>query len=472
MSFRINTNVTALNALRSLNETSQQFGATVSRLATGLRINAAADDPAGLIISEVFRAQIGSLEQASRNNQDAINMAKTAEAALDEVSRLLRDARSLAIGALNTGVVSESQKQANQVQLNSIIESITRIATNTAFGTKKLLDGTAGVQAVSTDPGRYASMTFTGRFNGAAITTNSAITIQVTTAAAQAVITGTNTFATGNTTLSAGQFVVNGVAFTTTTNTTVNQLVAALNEASDRTGVVASFQNGGGIVLRTLKYGSQAQITLTDPNGVLLSAAPYHLLASGTNAVVTVSINNGSGTVNATFTGGLAGRDGLTVTDADGNVIRLTEAGNATSGAIMGGQLIAGLSRFQIGANAGETASMSLGNFSAASLNLTGLDLTTSQGASQTLQRIDAAIDFVSQQRGVIGSFQRNVLESNLRSLAVAHERLSDTESAIRNADMAYEMTQFTRLQILQASGIAALQQANASHQAVLQLLR
>src|SRR5688572_6189899 len=145
MSFRVNTNVNAMNALRNVGMTGMGLSSSINKLSTGLRINSAADDPAGLIISENFRAQISGIDQAIRNNQDAVNYARPAEGALDEVNRLLRDARTLAVAAGNTGTLSAAQIQANQSQLNSIITSITRISQQAQFGTKKLLDGSAGV---------------------------------------------------------------------------------------------------------------------------------------------------------------------------------------------------------------------------------------------------------------------------------------------------------------------------------------
>src|SRR5262245_48195255 len=117
MSFRVNTNIEAMGALRNLGQTGYEYSKSISRLSTGLRISSAADDPAGLIISENFRAQIGGLEQALRNNQDAVNYAKTAEGALDEVNKLLRDARALAVASGNSGTLSSEQLQANQSQL-------------------------------------------------------------------------------------------------------------------------------------------------------------------------------------------------------------------------------------------------------------------------------------------------------------------------------------------------------------------
>src|SRR5688572_32799228 len=128
MSFRVNTNVSAMNALRNVAQTGAAFSKSMTRLSTGLRINGASDDPAGLIISENFRAQIAGIDQAVRNSQDAINYAKTAEGALDEVNRLLRDARALAVAAGNSATLSDEQNQANQRQMSSIVASISRIS--------------------------------------------------------------------------------------------------------------------------------------------------------------------------------------------------------------------------------------------------------------------------------------------------------------------------------------------------------
>src|ERR1051325_3328601 len=134
MSLRINTNVTALNALRNLDQTSNSVSASIERLSSGLRINRAADDPAGLIISEGLRAQIDGLNQAISNSQEATNVIKTAEGALSEVNNLLRNIRTLAVHAANTGVNDQVSVQADQTQISSAISSIERISSQTQFG--------------------------------------------------------------------------------------------------------------------------------------------------------------------------------------------------------------------------------------------------------------------------------------------------------------------------------------------------
>lgn len=482
MSFRVNTNVAAMNALRNVSNTSSSFQKSITKLSTGLRINSAADDPAGLIISENFRAQIASIDQAVRNNQDAVNYVKTAEGALDEVSRLLRDARTLALGAANTGVLSSAQIQANQNQLRSIGDSVTRIAQQTQFGTKKLLDGSSGVQASNLSSANVSNISFGGSFNTVAITTDSLITVSVTTAGTRAALTGSVTFTTATDTVAAGSFSINGRTFTTSASTTIMDVVNMINAASTSTGVSANFVAGGGVELSATEYGATGNFTLSDASGVINAAGIA--TAAGTDAVAAVIIDSNGATAGGlstvTFTGGKNGSNGLSLTDVAGNTILLTEAGNASSSAFTAGHLKVGLTQFQIGANAGQTTAMSIGNFAAdqlgtnvvAGFNLSNLDITTVSGANDAIKIIDAAIEQITTSRGNLGNFQRNQLDSNIRSLGVARENLADTESAIRDTDVAEEMTNFTKLQILQQSGMAVLTQANAMPQSVLSLLR
>jgi flagellin len=479
MSFRVNTNIVAMNALRNLGVSGTELGQSINRLSTGLRINSAADDPAGLIASEIFRAQIGGLDQAIKNNQDAVNYAKTAEGALDEVNRLLRDARALAVASANTGTLTEAQAQANQNQLISIADSISRIANQTQFGTKRLLDGSAGVVASITDGANVAGISFTGNFNGAAITTNSIVTMQVTTAATKATVTGTRTFAAATTTVNAGSFTINGLTFSTSNTDTISDVVARINNSSSSTGVSASWTAGAGVVLTQGNYGSNARVDFSDSTGVLLSAAGT-LASVGTDSVASVIIDSNGATAGGLATVTFDKGKGLVLRDSTGNALTLTENGNLTNSLTAIAQLTVGSAQFQIGANVGQTINLALGNFSAAQLggtavsgkNMSNLDLTSATGANEALQVIDAAITQVSESRGAIGSFQRNAIDSNIRSLGIAKENLAASESQMRDTDVAAEMTNFTRLQILQQAGMAVLAQANSAPQAVLALLR
>jgi len=477
MSFRINTNIDALTALTNLDNTGQSLSSSINRLSTGLQINSAADNPAGFIRAQGFQAQLSGINQALANNQDAINYSKTAEGALTEVGTLLDSARTLAVASGNTATLDPSAIQANQSQLNSIVASINRIASSTTFGTKNLLNGSAGVQASNSNAADVNSLAFTGQFNGVAITTPSAVTVAVTQAATQAQVVSSRTFAFGTTTVSAGTFSINGTTFNTTSSETVNQVVQAINAAQGTTGITATYLTGGAVTLTQGSYGSANSINLSDANGVLESAAGS-ANAAGLNAQGTATINNGSALVTVNFTGGLYGNSALALRDGDGNQIDLTNAGNAV-GSFLAGQLTVGAAQFQIGGSYGDTASLSIGNYSASQLglgavsglSLANLDLTTATGANNALQVIDKAINDVSSGQGAIGNFQTNVLQAQVTSLQSAQENITSSLSSIQDVNVASEMTNYTQLQILEQAGVSVLAQANAEPQAVLKLL-
>src|SRR5581483_6267241 len=367
MSFRVNTNLGALNALRNLGITSDEFSRSITRLSTGLRITTAADDPAGLIISENFRAQINGLQQAVQNNQDAINYAKTAEGALDEVSRLLNDARKLAVASGNTGALDSTAVQANQNQIQSILSSIDRIATQTQFGKKKLLDGSAGIVSTVTDAVDYDYINIGGTFGGFSVNSNGPITVQITSAATQASITGSvDLSANGlSTIIGAGSFVINGLTITTDGTETLGTLLARFNQSSNITGVNFGF-DGTNVVLTQNTYGSNYKISFTDTAGLLNAAG--NSTAAGTDAIATVTVTTSNGATTATFTGGRNGDQGLKLTDNYGNAIVLTEAGNTVGAAAAVGMIEAGSATFQIGANAGQTVALSLPNMMSSQL--------------------------------------------------------------------------------------------------------
>lgn len=495
MSLRINTNMSALNALRNVERASDGFGRSIEKLASGLRINRSADDPAGLIRSEDLRAQIVGLEQAISNSQDATNLIKTAEGALDEMHNLLRSMRQLAVASGNTGTNDLTALQANQNQIASAIDSINRISAQTQFGTKKLLDGTAGTTAVVTDFTRVGGLFFGGSIFGSvggaasqdyAIGTGT-ITIDVTTAATRAQVTGDRDYASATAIIqTSASVVINGVSFTTQAGTTTLQsFVDQINSQTSVTGVVAELVPNGAnlnVRLRAAEYGANFSVTVNDAQAILHTTATT-ASDTGTNAAATVSIRNiDNGVVTVLFTGGKASGDsGLRLTDAKGNVLLLTEFGNHTTngdGAI--GRTSAGQLEFQIGANAGQTARFSINNMRADKIgtgvvsgkSLKDVDVTKTGGAEEALKIIDAAIQQVSKLRGDMGAFQKNVLESNMRSLSVAKENLTATESAIRDTNFAEETSRFTKFQILQQAGMSVLGQANFAPQGVLQLIR
>ena len=486
MSLRINTNTAAMTALRNLTNVTEEFARSIERLSSGLRINRGADDPAGLIISENLRAQLVGLAQATNNAQDAANLVKTAEGALDEIQNLLRTMRQLAVHAANTGVNDITAVMADQTQIRSALESINRIAEQTQFATKRLLDGSAGMSAQITDPARIAGIYIGSIFNGAIVQSGS-VTIQVTREATRARIDGSQVWTGLNTTLNnnAGTLVINGQSITLSSTDTVQTMINRINALTSVTGVSAQASlasNGYVVNLIQVNYGANFRIDANQSTSILRTGGAANISAQGTDAQVTVTVMTSAGVTSATFTGGRSpGDSGLKVKDAYGNTLLLTEAGNGNINqsyrvAVVTAQSLV----FQIGANAGQVTRLSLGDTRASRLGTTAvpnkslqdIDVTSQQGAQDAIRIVDEAISQISQLRGNIGAFQRQVLESTIRSLNIARENLAASESAIRDTNMAEEVMNYTKLQILQQAGMAVLAQANAVPQSVLALLR
>jgi flagellin len=481
MSIRINTNTTSINAHNNLLNTSDALSRSIERLSSGLRINRSADDPAGLVISENLRAQISGVTQAMANANDAVNLVKTAEGALSEVHSLLRTMRSLALHAANTGINDLTAVQADQTQINSAIESINRIAQQTQFGTKRLLDGTSGIAAAVTRSDYVAGMFVGGRIgDGSVITPSGAVELTVGTAAERATFVGTvATFADANELVGAsGTIVINGASIQVSENESVQNVINKINDLTSATGVRASF-NADHVELTTTQYGSQFSITASESTAILGFDGSTE---TGVDAAATVVYDKGGANeTSVAFTGGVAaGESGLKLRDASGNIILLTENGNLNASADQIGTVTVGSLSFAVGANADQTVALSLGNVQAsqlgttvvASVTLASVDVTTATGANNALKVIDEAISQISTLRANLGSFQKQSLESTMRSLGVTKENLAASESAIRDTDMAAEMVSFTRSQILMQAGTAMLAQANAMPQQVLQLLR
>ena len=497
MGLQINTNISALNSLRNLQNVNNAVSSSIQKLSSGLRINEAADDPAGLIISEGLRAQVDGLNQAISNSQEAGNVIKTAEGALSTVSDLLRNVRTLAVHAANTGVNDQVAVQADQTQIQSAISSIQRIAEQTQFGAKKLLDGTSGTTASVVDTKSVAGASIGSTFGGVS-TQSGPVTITVNNAATRAASVGTATYASinasistvnGTTIGSGGSVVLNGQSISVSGSDTVQTLINKINNLSGATGVSANFTFGNGsgsVVLTQQSYGGNYKIDEAESANLILTGATNTVSASGLNATITVQaqtlVNGVVQTTTSVFSGGRsAGDSGLRAKDNYGNSILLTEAGNSTTtsgdGAI---NVTAGAVQFQVGANAGQTVSTSLGNIRATNLgntsvagsNLSLIDVTTQIGADNALKIADEAIGQVSQLRANLGAFQKNTLQSTIQYLGVGVENLQASTSQIRDTNVASEVVNLTKNQIIQQAATSVLAQANSAPQQVLALLR
>jgi flagellin len=508
MGLQINTNVTALNALRNLTNVSNAVASSIQKLSSGLRINQAADDPAGLIISESLRAQIDGLNQSIKNSQDATNVIKTAEGALTEVNSLLRNIRTLAVHAANTGVNDQIAVQADQTQIASAIASIERISEQTQFGTKHLLDGTSGISAAVVDTKNVSGIFVGGQFNNLS-TQSGTVNIVVNSAATRATVISAGAGAAAyytsiNSSLSTvnngtsgngGTVVINGQSIIVAGSDTVQSLINKINNLAGTTGVTADFTYAtavpggkGVIVLTQQNYGSNFAINESESSALIGGTAGT--LVKGLNATVTViasALVNGQVTSTiSTFVGGRSSTDsGIKVTDTLGNSILLTENALSNYDAAGTNQLTvatvtAGSLQFQIGGNSGQTVNASLGNTRTSNLgntvvagsNLSLVDVTTVTGANNAILIADNAIGQVSQLRANLGAFQANTLGSTINYLGVGVENLSASESQIRDTNVAQEVVNLTKNQIIQQAATSVLAQANTAPQQILRLLQ
>lgn len=472
-----------MTALRNLGMTEDKFNVSSTRLSTGLRINSAGDDPSGLVISEGMRAQLNGLSQAVKNAQDAVNMAKTAEGALDEVQTLLRNLRGLAVQSANSGVVDAGQLSANQASVRSIVDSINRISQNTSWGSKKLLNGSAGASVGVTNTDLVKSL-YLGNSIGGKIVKSGDVSLTMTTAATQTTTGGLSTsFADGNALVTAGVVVINGTTIKAEAGDSVSAFVAKINQQSSSTGVTAALTGSGPVQVKltSVKYGANFPINYNESVNIL-NGGNSATGTLGTNGVYQITTNvEPSGTASETFTGGQGpGVDGLTLSSQAGGRLSLNPAANLMGGTTVIGSLTAGVMKFQLGANSDQTANLSVNSVAADQLgiavspgkSIATLDLTSAAGATEAINIVDAAISQLSLMRGEIGAFQSHFLESTMRSLEVANENLTASESSIRDVDMAREMSEYTKVQILRQSGMAVLAQANQSSQNVLKLLQ
>jgi flagellin len=472
---RINTNVASLTAQRGLAKSQQNLNTTLQRLSTGLRINSGADDPAGLIASEGLRSEIQGINQAIDNSQQASNVISTGEGALNEVASLLLNIKSLVVQAANTGALSPDEISANQLQIDSAVSSITRIANTTTFAGLHLLNGSLDYITSGVNKTDIQSL----QINQANFGTNATIPVQVNviTSARPAALQFRASAVADNITIEiAGDTGVNTLTFTQGTN--ASAVAYAINQIRDTTGVSAALINAGnpasGINFYSTDYGSKSFVSVTAQSGTFDTTD-----ASG-GAKTRTSGRDAVATVNGALTVG----DGLHIKMNNASLDMAFDISKdlgvgATSFAITGGG-----SLFQLGAQVSSNqqvnigiqsvAASKLGNDTVGFLNdiVTGGSNTVvggnARGASQILE---SAISQVAVLRGRLGAFEKNTLDTNMNSLGVALENVTASESSIRDADFAVETSNLTRAQILTQAGTSVLATANSSPQSILSLL-
>jgi flagellin len=468
---RINTNVGAVIAQRHLGTSYQRLNGSLERLSTGLRINHGKDDPAGLIVSEQLQSEISAINQAVRNSQRASNIIATTEGALDEVANLLRSMQEKIVEAANRGGMSYDEIKANQLQIDSAVASITRIANTTTFAGRNLLDGsldyvTSGVQRSDID---------SVRVHGAQFGTRSTVPVEiVVTQSAQpaALGFGTSTLPSAVTIEIAGNLGTTTLSFAA--GESAAKIASAINTVSDAIGVSAllSTPPTAGFRIVSNKLGSRQFVQVS----VLSEDGSFPLTGAANRAVG----RDATASVNGALTLGDGNHLTLKTSTLDMEVTLNRSMGTGTTSFVItsGGAMFQlgprVNSNLQIGVGVQSVSASRLGNNDVGFLSqiVTGGEYSLVNNEERRASAIvNEAIQQISVLRGRLGAFEKNTLETNVNQLGITVENLMASYSTIRDADFAYETSQLTRNQVLVSSGTSVLGLANQVPQSVLQLL-
>lgn len=479
MGLMVNTNTASINAQRNLNNTTRSLGQSFQRLSSGLRINSAKDDAAGLAISERFSTQIRGLNQAVRNTNDGVSLAQTAEGGLQESGSILQRMRELSVQSAND-TNTTADRESIQEEIGALVDELDRIATKTTFNNQTLLDGSfTGAKfhiganfrenlTVSVKDSRSDALGRQARYSSS---------VDITTAGA-------------GDALSDGDVTVNGVTIRSTVaaddqlSTTLNAAsaiskAAAINDSSNFTGVTA-------IVEKTeiVATADITAVTMDSTNNIAINGKVLTGFRVQDNDADDTLINQ----INAVSdeTGVVASLDvdnRLVLSADDGRNIELSVLGNGTrtglggvGTSVTGGRLtLQSEDQYQLGG----AATSKLGDVGGAGATLFGvnsdnsvqnIDVTSRDGANEAIATLDIAIGQVSAHRGELGAVQ-NRLASTVRNLEVSSENLSASRSRIRDADFASETATFSRNKIVQQAGVSVLAQANQQPNIALSLL-
>ncbi|SFM42409.1 flagellin N-terminal helical domain-containing protein [Marinobacter zhejiangensis] len=498
----INTNLPSLNAQRNLNTSQRDADTALQRLSSGLRINSAKDDAAGLAISERFTSQIQGLNQAIRNANDGISLAQVAEGALGESGNILQRIRELAVQSANA-TNSASDRQALQAEVNQLKEELERIATTTEFNGLKLLDGS--FQAQKFQAGANENQTISVSIAGARTNDLANNTVNGGNAVAQqgtgsvtlpaADATAINTIGTQTITLASS---LGSATIDLTAGDTAEDIAAAINAQIDKTGVEAKARTTAdlfnlaspGTVSMTLSSGGEtatisAQISDVDdlrPLAKEINAASgktgitaevvdgrLTLIQEQGKDILLEDFSTNGATATVSFKGGA---------EADGDAITLDgAAGSTTDSSRASGEIIFDSAvSFAVSSDVDDAAGSILNVAADTAVgsvpeDVSSIDISSFEGATNALAIVDAALETISGIRADLGAAQ-NRLESTIANLSTTSENLSAARSRIRDADFAAESAELARTQVLQQAGLSVLAQANARPQQVLQLLQ
>ncbi|MBK1679962.1 flagellin [Rhodocyclus tenuis] len=492
----IQTNVASLNAQRNLNQSGNTLNTSLQRLSSGLRINSAKDDAAGLAISQRMTAQIRGMDQAQRNANDGVSLAQTAEGALTQMGDILQRVRELAVQSANATNTASDRQTINQ-EVTQLVAELDRFSTQTEFNGKTLLDGSFA--SATFQVGANALQTVTATTTNFRTTNYGTNQIGNATGATSTGATGAAVTANSGTVVSAsGVLTLRGAAGSGQVNLVTTDSAKSISDkinAQSQTGIKAS-----AYTQTTVTFGASGSYSV-DVMGTntTAQAVTFNLTATGTaaglaDAVTQFNAQSSKTGITAKLTDD---NTGVVLTASDGSNINIaaatgtsaagsitaggTNLAASTSGSItIGGQVILDSDKsFAIASSSTATTTGNTFGVAIAAAAVTAsslktvqsLDVTTVDNSTQAIRIVDQALNAVNGQRASFGALQSR-FESTVSQLATTSENLSSARSRIRDADFAAETASLTRAQILQQAGTAMLAQANSLPQNVLSLLK
>ncbi len=467
MTLRINTNKDSLNSLNSLQRNQGLLNKAFQRLSSGLRINSAADDAAGLAISQRFTSQVRGLTQAIRNASDGVSLTQTADAALGGSEDVLQRIRELSVQAAN-GTLTNDDRKSIQAEVSQLQDELDRIGETTTFNGKKLLDGSGGNQSFQV--GANANETVS----------TPTVDVRAGSIGRAAVVTSGAINATG---LQNGELSVNGIAIrgTTATDDTVSSaqntgsaiaVAEAINDSTRLTGVTATVNattvEGGAVQGGQLDAGNTLTI-----NGVSITSVDVNADDAGNGLVE--AINAASDETGVTAARNASG--GVELTAQDGRNIDIQTSGNAanitgfSSATTTGTVTLTSERQFSVDGSQPTDAGLTSGLYGVrADSAVADIDVSTVDGANDALRTVDRALGKVGQTRSRSGALQ-NRFESTISNLSNVAENAASANSRIADADFGQEAANLVRARIIGQANISVLAQANVSGQIALRLL-
>lgn len=472
---KINTNITALRANYNLNSVQSKLTASTAKLSSGYRITKAADDAAGMAISQKMHAQIRGLERASKNGSDGISFVQTTEGALTEIENMLQRCRELSVQAANTSVTTLDDKQAIQDEIDALLAEIDRLSEQTEYNTMSVLDGSCCRQSSSNNIGvKLIDASDDVPLTSYGFTINQ----QATQATA---LTGAVGFTPAEVVSkdAAGNIQINGETIEIKEGDTYEQVYASIRDYCEMmnidvvpvnaAGTECELASAANLSFTSVLYGASQKIEINTDNAELAAKLGINGTTAtvGTDAEVTLDNATGFSNTATVFISG--GR--MEVSDRDGFYMAfdISEAVAGSTATVT--MLDAGYVSIQIGANEGQTIDLSIPAVNTKTLGIEHCNVCTLAGSTSSITAFDNAIKQVSSVRAKLGAYQ-NRMDSAIASLDTTSENLTEACSRIEDVDMSEEMTKYTQYSVLVQAGTSMLAQANNQPQTILQLLQ